>query len=707
MKSPSMKNSVIPPPEISSNYLQTTEEELILLPDFHAGDSATQNPPAPDTIESSEQQNSLSINPQTRSTVDLQACICNLRHKCMPENVVMKDHAFLICVYYPEEGGVDQIIHRFLQMSYMNITHSITESIFEPITSDYMAGNLISTHFSEWAENYTYNNSTLMVVRLERLLDIWFQSKGTVDMVGEVLVQIDGDNMDGTEIDPLGTDTMFTRQSTDYFRLTALLMDHPPCEEFIPGSLPVSIHGGNSIVFACTCDDTNSCIELSFDLTDESSTASMRICIIPQQGNDETADIVRITQLKLDKDGPCGFPFDVVSDGVESSQTSITKVVGDEYLGLVATIDLLEPQVRNPSPITVYGTVEVKLPDSSLTEVPFGTLRYAVVDEPRSLNSCRCEDVNYECITDPSPLSPNELLNLCLLARPRTSEFKSGSVGVLMVQNSYENLIVKDGVAEGNETTILFKNETLIVIETLLDDSAFERSLNYVEFNSFAALETASFSSDVTSYLRLPLYTEPSNTPSVFPSLSHRPTFSGPTFEPTQSNEPTEEQTIRIEYCQCDYDRRCLGVESVTLTPYERKIRICFKALPTTSQMVGTPIVVSNSTIPIPFTTVLDSDMNGGVITGELPNELFDSSVGSAVEVVGKFNVVDGDRNATLGLSFIINVGSVESSTYCSSSTAKLRACACQCDDNNNCVDGLIQTPVSRGEFCQMQLTIE
>eukprot|EP00985_Skeletonema_marinoi_P025299 scaffold18452_cov188-Skeletonema_marinoi.AAC.1 len=181
----------------------------------------------------------------------------------------------------------------------------------------------------------------------------------------------------------------------------------------------------------------------------------MRICIIPQQGNDETADIVRITQLRLDKEGPCGFPFDVVSDGVVSPLATIEEVVGDDNPGvimLVATIELLAPQVLNPSPITVYGAIEVKQPDSQLKEVPLGTLRNAAavddpVDEPMSLNSCLCDggDFNkYECITDPSPLSPNELVKLCLLARPHTHEFINGSVDVLVAQNSYNKLIVEN-----------------------------------------------------------------------------------------------------------------------------------------------------------------------------------------------------------------------------------------------------------------------
>lgn len=107
------------------------------------------------------------------------------------------------------------------------------------------------------------------------------------------------------------------------------------------------------------------------------------------------------------------------------------------------------------------------------------------------------------------------------------------------------------------------------------------------------------------------------------------------------------------------------------------------------------------------FTTLLDSDMRGGLITGEPPDELFESesSVGSAIEVWGKFDVVEGGRTAILGLSVVYEIASVESSAYCSSSTAQLQACACQCDDNNNCVDGLIQTPSSRSEFCQLRLS--
>ena len=361
------KNSANPPHDIPSK-LQTAEgEELTLLPDFYAGSSSMQrsgssNPP---TGPPPTQQSSFSINPQIRSTADLQACLCNLRRQCMAKNVVMKDKAFLICVYYQEKGGVDDQIHRFQQIPYMNITHSTTGTVFEPITSDYMAGgDLIATYLSPWITVKNYADPTLMILRLEQLLDFWFESKGSsVDIVGEVLVQTDGDIMDGTEINPLGSDVMFTKQSTEYFHLTALLMDRPPCEASIPGSLPVSIRDGNSIVFACTCNETNSCRDLSFDLPDESSTASMRICIIPQQGNDETADIVRITQLTLDKEGPCGFPFDVVSDGVVSPLATIEEVVGDDnpsVIMLVATIELLAPQVLNPSPITVYGAVEVK-----------------------------------------------------------------------------------------------------------------------------------------------------------------------------------------------------------------------------------------------------------------------------------------------------------------------------------------------------------
>ncbi len=703
------RSTTNPPPEITNKYLQIAEGgESILLPDFHAGDSSM-SPPNTDNV--SSQQNSLPINLQTRSAVDLQACMCNLRRQCMSKNVVMKGKAFLICVYYPEEDG------RFQHIPYMNITHSITGTIFEPITSDYTrTGNLTATYMSPWTTVWTYDDSTFLMLRFEQLLDFWFESKGTVDFAGEVLVQTDGDVMDDiAEINPLDSDVMARRERKEYFHLTAQLMDNPPCESSIPGSLSVSIHEGNSIVFACTCDDTLSCIDLNYDLPDESAAASMRICIIPQEGNDEIVDIVRITQLRLDKEGPCGFPFDVVSDGVASPLATIEEVKDDNNPGvtmLVATIILLPPQLLNPSSITVYGTVEVQSPDFQFQEVPFGTIRNAVAaDERASLISCLCDDLNYECISDPSPLLPNELVKICLWARPQTSEFKNGSVYVLMAQNSYKNLIVKGDVAEGTVTTIPFKNETVMVIETFLDDAAFDRPLSYVEFNSFAGLDTDSFSNDVTSYLRLPLRTEPNSTSSASPSLSpssaspslsHRPTFAGPTFEPINSNEPTEGQTITLKYCHCDNGRKCLEDESVTLTQYERNIRICFETLPTTAQVVGTPVVGSNSPVSIPFTTLLDSDREGGLITGEAPDELFEASLGSQFEVLGNFSLVEGGKNATLGLSVVYKVGSVESSAYCSSSTAQLRACACQCDDNYNCVDGLIQTLASRGEYFRL-----
>ncbi|KAL7426508.1 hypothetical protein ACHAXM_000478, partial [Skeletonema potamos] len=692
-----------PPPETETqtNYLQAAV----------GGDEVSLQPNVDIDSIPSEGQNTHSIQ-EIRSTADvLQACVCNVNGRCLSKNIVLKNDILFICVYHHEEGGDADQIYRLQQITSMNITHSTTLTIFEPITSEYsgpdnnMSKDLTATYMSPWVTVESYDDSTLMIIRLQQLLGIWFDYKeSTIDIDGEVLVQAEeGVIMGETGTNLLGSDVVLSKQSTEYFHLTALLMDQP-CESSIDGNLSVSIHDESSIVFACTCDSSNSCHDLNIEVPVVGSPPSIRICIVPQQRNGSVAaDIVRITQLKLVKEGLCGFPFEVVNDGAVSPLARIEQVVEDESTGvimLVATIKLLSQQVLNPSPITVYGAAEVKLPNSQLQEVPFGTLRYAV-DEPTidsnkmAMDSCQCDDSNYSCIVEPSPLSPSELrLQLCLFARPQTSKFVSESVDVLMVQNTYKNVIVKSDLSVGTGTTILFKNETMMVIETYLERAVFERSLNYVEVNSYAGLESASLSSDVTSDLRLPLYIEPSNMPSAFPSLSPRPTFNGPTFKPTQSNEPTEEQTIRLEYCPCDSDEKCLGVGQVTLTPYERNIRICFKTLPSNSQVVGTPILASNSAIP--FTTLLDSELNGGLIAGEFPEELFESSVGTSIEVIGKFNIREGDRNATLGLTVVYKIGSVESSSYCSSTRAQLKACACQCNDDNNCVDGLVQTSSSR-----------
>jgi len=585
------------------HYQASAGEEEILQPNVDAEDSSMPragpaNLPTTDVSTgppSSEQDSlSLSINPEVRLTANLLACICNLRHKCKSKNVVTKNIPSLICVYYQEKGDENQV-HRVQQFPYMSITHSTTGVLFESVTSDYnKAGDVIATHLSPWIK-VSYAVSPLMIIRLEQVLDFWFENESSVEIVGEVLVQTEGGIIDDKEMTPLGSDGMFTEQSTEYFSLTAELMNYLPCQSPIPGSLSVSIHEESSIIFACTCDNTRSCHGLNFDLPDEGSNASVRICIIPQQGNDEAAAIVRITQLKLDKEGPCGFPFDVVSDGVVSPLATIEEVVGDDNPGVtmfVVTIELLAPQVLNPSPITVYGAVEVKQPDSQFKEVPFGTLRYAVAV------AASLPPTDVDAVT-PSPT---------------------------------------------NNPTVL-----------------------------------------------------PSSWP---PPPTPGPTFNGPTFEPTQSNEPTEDRTMRLEHCPCDSNRKCLGAERVTLTQYERNIRICFKALPSTSQLVTTPLVISNLTLP--FTTSLDSDMNGGLITTELPEEAFVASAGSAVEVWGKFTILEGDRNAIIGLNLVYKIGYVESSAYCSSSTSttQLRACACQCDDDNNCVDGLVQTPSSRGKFC-------
>lgn len=636
-------------------------------------------------------QKHLPLNSRIGLTEALQACICDLNGSCMSNNFVYKE--FFICVY--QDGNEDLVqSYRLQQITSMQIKHGLTKSVFEPITSDYTAdGMATATYISPWVSVESSEDSMVMIIRVEQLLGIWYDFEGsTIDINGGVSVRAEGDTT---------ITTQSTEYFTEYFQLTAQLMGQQSQLQ-------------DSLVFACTCDLTNTCYDLKLELLDVSITPSIRICIVPQDQNDEGVDIVRITQLTLKKTGPYGFPFDVVSDGYVSPLAAI--VEDDSVSGvsiIVATINLLSQHFINPSSITVYGAAEVKLADSELKEVPFGSFGIFLdaVDEPSTrpttlvsssveltLHSCQC-DSNYECIAEPSPLYPSDSrVQFCLLARPQPSTFIDNSVSVLLMQNSYSDLIVKDSYAVGTGTAILFKNETLVVIETFLETS---RSLTYVGITCVARLLSASFSGDVFSDLRLSLYIEPSNQPSAIPSSSHRPTVDGPTFKPTQSSEPTEDQSIRLVYCPCDNAGVCHG-DRLSLTQFERNIRICFKAAPTTAWISSTPFVTTNLTIPSNFTKVeLDSDMKGGRIIIELPENLVESSIGSAVNVLGKFSIREGpDRNAISGLSLVYKIQSLASSTYCSSAApTQLTACACQCDDQNNCVEGVVQTLLSPGKL--------
>ena len=286
-----------PPPETetSTNYLQAAAGggEVSLQPNVDTGYS------------SSEGQNSHPIQ-GSRWTADvLQACVCNLNRRCMSKNIVLKNDILFICVYHHDEGGdVDQI-YRLQQITSMNITHSTTGSVFEPITSEYsdsdknMSNDVTATYMSPWVTVESYDDSTLMIIRLQQLLDIWFDYyESTIDIDGEVLVQAEEGVIIGeTGSNLLGSDVVLSKQSTEYFHLTALLI-HQPCQSSIDGNLSVSIHDESSIVFACTCDSSNSCHDLNIEVPVNGSPPSIRICIIPQQRNSSVpADIVRITQL--------------------------------------------------------------------------------------------------------------------------------------------------------------------------------------------------------------------------------------------------------------------------------------------------------------------------------------------------------------------------------------------------------------------------
>ena len=669
----------------------------------------------------------------------LQSCICNVNGTCLYYNLIVKDEVFFICIYHDNNhnngggtsdssistsktgGGhaknqLSSLLYHLDHIRSMNITHIQSDSVFDAITSSVSSvDNTTFTYMSPWVtvveedsnnlpeSNNVDDNTPKMTIRMQQLLNFWFNYQNSnVDIRGEIEVSLldkEGGGGGGGIIPTLSS-----------FYLTAQLVNDK-CR-FTNGpddAVSVSINGGDTIAFACTCDLSNSCYDLNLGLATITTgtpppSSIIRICVIPQQGNDDVVSvdkIVGIKQLRVEKKGEsCGFPFDVVVDGAISPLAK-PEVVDDGSM-LVTTIKLLPEHVQNPYPITISGAVEVQLSGGQFQEISLGTVQYATTQVESTemiLESCQC-DSTYQCIVDPPPLPVDELkVQLCLFSLPQNANFVDGSVDILINKggNSYY-LIVEKSVAVGNETEILFKNTTLYVIETSWDDVPMDRSsLSYVEFISVALLEQpGAFSSDVNSDLRVSLFVEPSSQPSELPSLSSRPTIGGPTVTPTKSSAPTEEQTIKLKYCPCDNNGVCLPQDPVIVTSVKRIINICFDAAPD-SATVSPPFVETSLEIDIDFTTEFEADMNGGVIVGEIPLQILESSVGTNFEVLGRFEVSDGpDRNAIVGLSIPYRIESAELSPYCSPTTSTaLNACACQCNNDNNCVDGLVQSCLS------------
>ena len=267
----------------------------------------------------------------------LQSCICNHNGTCLGYNIIMKDEIFYICIHHDNinnngggtsdssistsktGGGGDATTNQLssLYLYYhldhirsMNITHIETVSVFDAVTSSIsLVDNTTSTYMSPWVtvvEGDSNNlpdsknlddNTPKMILRMQQLLNFWFNYQNSnVDIRGQVEVSLLDD--EGSLVDEGGG----TPKLSSFYLTAQLVNDKCRFSSGPDDTVPVSINGGDTIVFACTCDLSNSCYDLNLGLATITTgtpppSSIIRICVIPQQGDNGVVSVDKIVRI--------------------------------------------------------------------------------------------------------------------------------------------------------------------------------------------------------------------------------------------------------------------------------------------------------------------------------------------------------------------------------------------------------------------------
>ena len=343
--------------------------------------------------------------------VGLQACICDMEHKCIDPFVVHS--SLIICL------SSDGPLRKIKGIKSLNISHGASGTIFKvilPIDSlSNSAGAIIGggvfeetsdVAMSPWASVKMTKDQTQMIVRLEPGgLAIWFElfAGSIIEIFGQVQIEEEGrgeENLDGSPSPP-------TRLSFDEFHISAILAEQPSQSPFVGPSV-------GSIV-SCICNSANLCYSYG-DVVESKRSRVVRICLF-RQHNDRTSVEIRVTYLKLQQEGD-GVVFEAVTEG--GAISSLVTIDTDmENMDLAIDVELLPAFFVKPATIKIYGLGEVTdiLPPTNsnvnVTNVSW-ELSIAVegtgiilpvspsllpIETSFTLDACRCDKKN-NCLQD-------------------------------------------------------------------------------------------------------------------------------------------------------------------------------------------------------------------------------------------------------------------------------------------------------------------
>ena len=301
--------------------------------------------------------------------------------------------------------------------------------------------------------------------------------------------------------------------------------------------------------------------------------------------------------------------------------------------------------------------------------------------------------------------------------------------------NILKNIIVMFITQPGADDHIIVSLDTATDSETKIEPSLRRRAVDTtVPLHFFSNLSETVVVKGVGTVLRtgsdqtrdieftisLILNSEPSDAPSESPTSSSRPTYKGPTVRPTQSREPsfspsismmpTEEQTIGLDSCACDNEGKCMATP-VTLTITSRTMKICLNASPSNSDM-ELPYVQVSKHKKIPLSYELDG--SSGVVTGTLTEDFFDIGPLADVIVLGKADIFvqQGNKRAEVGFMVQYKLESLTPSptlfpttSVAPSDLPPIGIKACQCSNQGECLENVVQHYRSRNVRICLQST--
>ena len=286
----------------ASTYSPTSDDESTPPPSYL---------PTPNTI--SKAPGGISLRPQPTepptSDTTLQrrsACVCDDNFKCVKDGLFYD--SFDICIPYDSENTR---IER-ANVTSLNATHVPTQTLFQAI---------IGKAISPWVTISIGGNEKLVIVHFDHVLPPWLRRyKNNILLVEGKISVVTTEHVEISNI----------------FELEAKIA--------INSDAP-----NKSDVVGCLCDASKMCRD---DTTTYNVDPVLRICLSLSKSS--MGRISSISSLILRKDGPRGFPFEVITHfGI--SPLATVEISGENA---IVTIQLMSVFFDDTEPIKISGLVE-------------------------------------------------------------------------------------------------------------------------------------------------------------------------------------------------------------------------------------------------------------------------------------------------------------------------------------------------------------